>query len=562
MAAVSDLYKKSILFEIVNRKSNSTPVEAFTLTIPPENIEIEEPQRVHYTKTFGGIFIDDYGPDNLRIVISGNTGGTDVRRTYAKNTSESFNGKSAFFYFRDTIMRYKSNKAIAKNYDDYDLIIYDLSSYAPDNAIEQSFRAMSSPMRYTVLTEGYVVSLQKFKMTRSKEKPLFYNYTIELVGIRSLGTYSGRACTPVKNPDPQTLIGSIRKGLRTVQSFFTRVRNVYDKIESAYKLIDDLEAQINSYFHQTVDIIVYPAKLAKMFLGKVREIIEMIDSIGETAEGTWGFIKEEYLEVVEIAKEVGSAAAALVVFSKTPESGGNITISSSSVPSKMDAINSRFAALTVSQAEQFDSIISRSVEEKNAVIVYGHTLIKADGSTTLESLATEYYGDPSLAELIAVYNNFESDDDIIPGSSIKIPVILQGGAPSNNFVYSEDFIDVYGADIRLDSEGNPVVSVNGDYAIIEGPENLIQAINLRLNQELGTRLRLAVYGIRNTVGSAMTNSAPIAYILANIKDTIMQDPRVSKVSNIKIKGLGDKLYMSMDIHSIKLNEVIPFTGVM
>ena len=89
---------------------------------------------------------------------------------------------------------------------------------------------------------------------------------------------------------------------------------------------------------------------------------------------------------------------------------------------------------------------------------------------------------------------------------------------------------------------------------------MIQALNLRLNEELGSRLRLAVYGIRARVGGAATDSTPINYIVANIKDSVMQDPRVSSVSKMMLKGQGDSLGISFDVQSIRLNEVVPFKG--
>ena len=40
----------------------------------------------------------------------------------------------------------------------------------------------------------------------------------------------------------------------------------------------------------------------------------------------------------------------------------------------------------------------------------------------------------------------------------------------------------------------------------------------------------------------------------------MQDPRINKIWNMKIKGRGDALDISFDAGTIKINEVIPFIG--
>ena len=96
---------------------------------------------------------------------------------------------------------------------------------------------------------------------------------------------------------------------------------------------------------------------------------------------------------------------------------------------------------------------------------------------------------------------------------------------------------------------------------MEGVQNLIQALNLRLNQSLGTRIRLTIYGIKASIGNAANNSASIVYLVTNIKETIMQDPRVKDVFNIKLRGKGDRLYVSFDVISVKIGDTIPFQGV-
>ena len=101
---------------------------------------------------------------------------------------------------------------------------------------------------------------------------------------------------------------------------------------------------------------------------------------------------------------------------------------------------------------------------------------------------------------------------------------------------------------------------SGDLARVEGINNLVQAVNLRLNDQLGSRLRLTLYGIRDSIGFARGETTPIAYVVTGIKDTLIQDPRIDQVDNIYLKLERDVIDTSMDIHSIKVGEVIPFKG--
>jgi len=549
-AADQEVYKKSLLFEIVNKKNRAVPVASFILNVPPESIDIEEPQRVRMTKTFGGVFVDDYGPDTLSITISGHTGGRNIVKTLIRNGLQDVNGRLAFYEFRESIMRYKDKKLMA-DYEDYEMLLYDLST----TGFEQKDKIHRL---YNALSEGYIVLLKKFKMKRSKEKPLFYSYNIELEGIRSLGTYSGEAVTPTVLQNPQSLLLSIRKGIKSIKTFYSQIDAIKNKAVSVLDLVDSISIKMDAFFQKSVDILYYPLDLCKRLMGSFNVLFDSIESIEETTQ--IGRLEKEHLEMIEILKEVAYSIAACVVFGKTPQAAGNVAVKDITEPTKSKALLLRYSNLTESDAQVDEFFMPVDITDTENITAYGYILVIPDSTTTLESLASEYYGNPSLLTVIAAFNDFQGDEDIVIGVPIKVPVLVQGGSIFDNYVFSEIASDVYGADLRLDNYGNIVVSGSGDLASLEGPANIIQALNLRLNDALGSRLRLTVYGIRNTVGSAMSNLTPIAYIVTNIKDTVMQDPRVNNVYNMRIQGAGDTLNISFNIETIKVSETILFTG--
>lgn len=498
MAIIKNLYRKSILFEIVNIKNPSRPVEAFTLTVPPESVEIEEPQRIARTKTFGGLWEDDYGPDNLKINISGNTGGSDLRKTYvppslAASVPSEFSGKSAFYHFRDRIMRYKDTIG---NYSEYELRIYDLST-APD-------LAKTSPI-YQSFGEGYVVSLDKFKLTRNKDRPLYYNYTIELIAKRSLGQPSleERRKPPALVEDPQRLIENVKKAAKVIRAFFAKVRDIQDKADNVLEVADHLSAQLYEFYRRTMDMVTYPASLARRVLHRTKELTDAIDNLGESWTETVGIVVEDYYSMILVAQEAAASAAALVTRSKTFEAAGKAVIHVSSDPTSAEAPAKRYAGLTPEEQEIPAYVLDSVISERESIDIYGHVLVLIDDTVSLEKLAADYYGNPSYQELIASYNGIEDINDLEAGSTIKVPVLMRGDLLTGNLVYSESLIDVYGSDIKLDEGGNPVIGESGDYIAVEGIANIIQALNLRLNQSLGTRLRLTIYGIRSSIGSAV-----------------------------------------------------------
>ena len=332
---ISELSQKSILFEIINRKNPGLPIEAFILNIPPSSIEIEEPQRVTHTKTFGGLFVDDYGEDNVKINISGDTGGSTVRKTYAFDTSEPFNGKAAFYYFRNKIMRYKEKR---DDYADYDMVYYDLSSIS--NSESRNLKISTEQV------EAYVVSLVKFKMSRSKERPLFYSYSIELVALRKIGTSDGRGTDPIEKPPIKDIVLNIRKSLNAIHSAFAKINSIKSEIESYMSFFEEVSTASLSFINKSSDIITYPSGLARIAMGKIKDIITHIDEIPDILVASGMKSYADIYGMIDLLRENAVASCALIVYAKTPSSSGSVRYVSPVDSSRMNRIVERFKDIT------------------------------------------------------------------------------------------------------------------------------------------------------------------------------------------------------------------------
>ena len=81
-----DNLSRSVLFEIVDIEGGVE--QSFTLVIPPMAWSVREPARVHNEKTFGGSFTDDYGEDNLEIIIAGHSGTDRAFPTYSTQNNK------------------------------------------------------------------------------------------------------------------------------------------------------------------------------------------------------------------------------------------------------------------------------------------------------------------------------------------------------------------------------------------------------------------------------------------------------------------------------------------
>jgi hypothetical protein len=114
------IWRKSFLIEIIHANGQA---DCIGFSLPPEGIEITIPQRVSETKTYGGIFTDDYGVDIGKIHLSGSTGNSCVKEIYSgkyekysagANASGSYTGREEIYYLRDKLARYKTTDAMER----------------------------------------------------------------------------------------------------------------------------------------------------------------------------------------------------------------------------------------------------------------------------------------------------------------------------------------------------------------------------------------------------------------------------------------------------------------
>jgi len=190
--AYPEIWKKSFLLEIVI--PGAEPSEIFTFSLPPENIEVVYPQRVSETKTFGGLFVDDYGHEAAKITLSGTTGNSESRRIYRSSRGDLWmTGKDEIYYIRDHIIRYKEGR---DNFGDAKLYLYNLSSITDEEISRGNYKAA---------VDSWEVVLKDFRVTQSKEKPFWYSYTVEFTGLRILGKEKTSSATK-KETDSLSLI--------------------------------------------------------------------------------------------------------------------------------------------------------------------------------------------------------------------------------------------------------------------------------------------------------------------------------------------------------------------
>jgi len=635
--AYPEIWKKSFLLEIV--MPGSDPSEIFTFSLPPENIETIYPQRVAETKTFGGLFFDDYGRDVAKITLSGNTGNSEVRRIYRGSQGDLWlTGKDEIFYIRDHIIRYKEKN---KNYGDAKLYLYNLATITDEEI---------SGGNYKAAIDSWEVILKDFRVSQSKDRPFWYSYTIEFTGLRILGKDkdvssassttsqedsvtllddADAAIAPLEDPEEVVMVGSdyvpakslskmhaietnycpasyhpsqpveerlklavadgmipttimaelesanegknFAKQLSEVASARTKSRSILQNagffLQNAYswstkvanpvkeirRQISKLKSQMQTYkslvtgtinntlfsiplqiIRLTKDIedlglgiVTAPADIASDVISQFRQVRRGVESIFNDFESGSipEFVKAKYTQVAEtfqaeaetcvhIAEDkVCSVAAA----SKLPSATPDVLI----IPAKSDDENSQ------------------------VVLAYGYEYVTVTSDVILDTLAAKYLGDPDDAIIIALVNGISEESEIQPGDILRIPSSKTTSITGNE-VYSRN--DNHGVDIKLSQSGGIEIDSSGGLSTVSGSKNISQAIQSRLAESIGNRIRLTVYGIK--AGTGQPISAASSYVATSIKDTVIHDPRIRHVENFVFRGVGDRLYVQFDYFTV------------
>ena len=168
---------------------------------------------------------------------------------------------------------------------------------------------------------------------------------------------------------------------------------------------------------------------------------------------------------------------------------------------------------------------------------------------TLDKIADDLLGSAEYGTLIAYYNGIQNESEIESGTKIKIPILTEETNANNRIYAIPEKWNNYGTDIALDDSGDFAVSGN-DVKTVSGIENLSQAIELRLATASAKRIRLSSYGIRSNIGDPV---AVESYLLASIEQTLKAESRISEIEEIKLKGRGDSLYISIVYTDLNAN---------
>lgn len=553
---------------VLDFRINGVTQDLVVFSVPPQTESFKFPQRIYETKTFGGIVYDDYGNDSVKISLAGTTINNELRLIYKKNTTSAsaVSGDEEIQYIKDLIRSYgKKNKLKNKT-------VY---LYINGDDTAQTF---------------WQVLIEDFDIKRSKDKPLSYDYQLEMIGVS----------------DEVSMLGNIVPGLNNITS---AIDNVVETIDNATGAVDNLAATLDnidkSLDNKTAKIIKSVEKIKKQTetVSKVLRWDERIINGCQKVQATIKKIENDCVEVfdimnrevrnlvdrpINVVKEIINTGEAIVdgvfrvpfvvldkVINDTSElikdvcdivvwgrdlitnpdtilqiamsyidevvqDAEDLTDYLTGILGGMEDTNNELNAILKEEEEEEVIIPGDKNSDDRLLKVYGYKEYDVQDGDTWDSIAYKFYGIADYAIVLASYNS--DINELKVGIRIYIPVFVKQESAVNDDVYnSEGEKDNFGKDISLGQKGE-IKIVDGDFLLISGQDNLDQAIENRLSSEVENSIRKVAYGIKSSVGSSYI---PSGYILASVKQTLMMDKRIKSVDSISYKGIKDKLLIKI-----------------
>lgn len=560
----ANYWKKAYLLEF---KVNGILSDAFTFSVPPESEEFTFPQRKNETKTFGGAVISDYGNDLVNITLSGSTINQEVKLIYKSRLgTENMTGEQEIFYLRDLLKKYGSRDNL-KNKEVY---LYSLNGGGT--------KTRHNP-------KWWQIFVGQLEISRSKDKPFCYNYKFTASGAPEVTPKKLKADLKILKGVKSTIEGWASE----IQSLCEQMNNFADKLEEiGAGFIQELRGFIGTFRKSLETFQAACARYTGVIQGILSEAGGLVDDtvqlgdkiISTATRFTPTIISDVWnscLDLTEICKETYEYCANIE--DKFTDENENLWINGAtwqSIKELFDDTTSdtdiadAYSGLShdiLKDAEKAQAYTLKIINDYGVAVVpgdtgkddipiltYGYkTVTVTDSELNWDQLAQDYYGDASLASIIAIFNapyiDLNSSGDSEEGSSsnktlkvgqkVLIPSLnFAETAISRNEVYNPpDVKDNYGKDMIIKNRDYAIY--NGDIMLVKNASNLEQSLLNRYSTMIGARIRIETYGIQASIGDSV--SATSALIQASIHQTTIEDPRVVSVEGTTFNGVGDGL---------------------
>jgi len=546
---------------------NGGPTE-FVFRVNPKSMELEEPSAVVIRPTQGGQYIEHQGSIYKNINIMGTTG---LRPNMSPSQPPGLiqELKNAFGF--STVSLDPETKLPPEERTGFDDLVdlrnvfraYNMAKLDPNLAPN-----VIMIWRNGKEGEYYVVEPISFKTSRDSASPLTANYTIQL---RTIKRYDKELVNIISD----SWLNRNDKG-----GLWNRVKGIINGISQSLNIINNHLDAAASSFARILNDIVTPAN----------EILSGLASIAGTSKRFTQAPKFAINSVAQNAKDAMTAIGEAQANFQT--SGGEIIAGLGEVKSALGQLARSMLSLSAE-----DSLFAPSNSEKvnTKKFSYVKSTFKTSAGSggdplavnninvgtsvsqsvvgandNIRKLAKRLLGSTSRWKELVIVNNLKAPyisadgdgiDVLRPGDNILYP---QFSAGSQTAVVAEDIgksrtlspiEERLGRDIFISSPKSAggvtqfdwVVGDNGDVKLVEGIDNMKQAVRIKFETEQGELSLHPFFGIKYPLGVKIPPAGGFIEFDVNARASLLSDQRIGQINRLKISFSGNTLDVKADV---------------
>jgi hypothetical protein len=432
--------------------------------------------------------------------------------------------------------------------------------------------------------EAWFFEPTAFSTERSAASPFTYNYTINgtLLQKVNFSTVVNKI-----NPDqntPHFWVASLRKSAGMMNGLFGQLfpsfgDNVIGDALAAtgnfLSLLDDLDRTVTNLIETGAGIV-----------GTVPVMAASVHAAGQAMSSAFNAASKKYSTIFGTSIASVDVLGKMITFDKAYRDAIQATISLSS-PESTATLQAGLSSsgLEINSVQNKDNIVWKNdnfLQEDTAWSPYSIT----DFDQTLEDLVLLVLGDTSALQAIISYNNLDYpylsstptyqkgiNKLLTPGDSIYLPFPTDLTSGDLNIKINPNKLkqDVYdellGRDIKLIkttqgttgvSQFNLALSPTGDLDVTAGKDNMMQAIDIKLNTERGELTPHPEFGIISVIGNKGTRNLNFNLHLS-LNDTMLSDGRIKELTNTYVRISGDVVSVRTNVNIIGKSSHIPLT---
>lgn len=556
--------------------------------------------RVGIEKTFGGVVVVDYGPDNHEIklegefhiyylglpakpksAIPGDTGSGFIQSAFSAAKSIVSNSVSSYYdKIRSSYLSFGGGefRSGLQEFQDFMFILHYSRSLDPvqytsndpqGSKIAKLFRERRLTWKSHAMvfrdydrnrTVEVVVPSSGFTITRSVSDTNTYKYSLNLVVVRELDS-SITSQLIRSNFNPFRTISGLMNELENIVNLPLQLSGALLGVARGVKVFASSTNRLLSSWDRMKDQFNAQGKLArktfesaKSDLGikskkrgfNTEEISQRIDDAYRKSRSN----EADFRQNLEKASSDCNALISLIAQFTIPVQSGGSYESMSLLP------NADLSAWIDNEVYQFALTANQILLEtqsaiNEAAVDNEYSIHYVSSGDTWESIAEKNLGDVNLGQALALYNG-QHETTILARRAIKIPY----GTKTNVFTMLPDNptpkdleIGLLGCDIKLTENRGIAISPTGDLEIVEGDEALVNEKLDHIDIGLGSIPGSPDLGNPIALGETPDQIYSKGYINELLRQ-FKSDPRVKDARFLGVLQDGDKILFRFYLESI------------